>query len=841
MMKNHFLALKIRVPFFAVFAMTIVVSFLGFQWLEGVDKEYAHHYQAELHISSIKSKVSRIQNLFHKMKYERASFGDTKGNATGIIESLNRELKAEVEALLEMDSKGFWDVKKIRGHIYSSPYRIDENLIHLNKLTTTVNINYKKNKLRHLGPHLKEFDRNVFLVFDRLRPLERGIQSNRQILNDYKGLLTIGLVSYALVVMCLVYTLIYLPWIKEYHKLEREQSRLQGVLYESEMRGNTFSWELNYESKETRRSNLLSGIFERDDDDGGQFFLYDEVGLLSPECQTPFLNSIENCVNKEDAMDIEVCLITKNKKKYWLHYYGKKVVIGNQIFIQGTVRDITKNILSQKRFDALFENLASPALIFGEGQIRHVNSAARKFFGVGEGEEFDKLHPAILFPLYQMDGQSSLEKLKKGQNQAKEGKILEEDWTFQTRYGKDTAGSVVLLNIPYSEIDMYLMMITDNRQKYEFERRLVDANRRALHSRRLKLEYVTQMGLVLQDLTDLVKEEIVQRKETQLGHWEKLEDVKKNLDNLWRENLTQGLEEGSHIVLTDLRSLIKSFEKRWLNLALEKDHQLKVKYPDEQEQFVWIDSTKLRLALMTMVENALAFGDKNIVELKIDADFKNGRYGKITFSVNHNSGNWPSDDWRKLVVEGTEKSFEKEGFLSLNALLKVIDVLQGEFFMGDKKGFEKSSVGFQCTVERAMGTTLEEINKDQVVRLENDKGKISASDIWSHFGGDWDVIEATIKDFIEYYPSALADMHYYLRDKNSTELYNVASDLYGVLSHFPFFIGMERVIKIQKYSKYLKFERIEEEIDALSHELNDLASALREYLPEGPNKQRVAS
>lgn len=815
------------------------MSYLGFQWLEGVDREYSHHYQAELHISSIKSKVSRIQNLFHKMSYEKGSFGSTKGNATNIIESLNRELKTEIKALLELDSKGFWEVKKIQNYIYTSPYRIDENLVHLNKLATTINNSYKKNKLRKLSPYLKEFDRNVFLVFDRLKPLERGIQQSRQELDNYKGLLTIALISYGLVMMCLVYTLIYLPWIKEYHKLEREQKRLQGVLYESEMRGNTFSWELNYATKETRRSNLLSGIFERDDD-GGQFFLYDEVSLLSPECQTPFMNAIENCIAKDEAMDIEVCLITKNKKKYWLHYYGKKVEIGSNIFIQGTVRDITKNILSQKRFDALFENLASPALIFGEGQIRHVNSAGRKFFGVNDSEDFDKLHPAILFPLYQMDGQSSLEKLKKGQNQAKEGKIIEEDWTFQTRYGKDTAGSVVLLNIPYSEIDMYLMMITDNRQKYEFERRLVDANRRALHSRRLKLEYVTQMGLVLQDLTDLVKEEILQRKETELGHWEKLEEVKSTLDNLWRENLTQGLEEGSHIVLTDLRALIKSFEKRWLNLAIEKEHQLKVKYPEDQEQYIWIDSTKLRLALMTMVENALSFGNKNTVELKIEAEFKNGRYGKLTFSVSHDSGKWPSDDWKTLVVEGSEKAFEKEGFLSINALLKVIDVLQGEFFMGERKGSEKSAIGFQCTVERAMGTTLEEINKEKVVRIEDGKSKVTASDIWAHFGGDWDVIEATIKDFIEYYPSALADMHYFLRDKNATELYNVASDLYGVLSHFPFFVGMERVIKIQKYSKYLKFERIEEEIDALSYELNDLALALREYIPE-KTKQRLAS
>lgn len=840
-MKNQSLALKIKIPLIAIFILSMGISYFGYKTLELVDKEYSNHFQAELLVSSMKSRISRIQNVFHKMRYEKNSFGNTKGNATKLVENLNNDFKLELYQLLNLDSEGVWGVSRLQDHIYNSPYRVDENLVHLQKLVTKINQNYKKNRVKSLQNYLNEFDNNAFLVFDRLKPLETKIKENRVTLNNYQGHLMIALVSYSLVVLCLVYTLIYLPWINEYHQLEREEKRLQGVLLESEIRGNTFSWELNYSTKETRRSNHLSGIFELDDENS-QFFLYDEVALLTPECQGPFLEAIDNCVMKDDTMEIEVCLITKNSKKYWLQYYAKKYEIGNEVFVQGTVRDITNTVLSRLRFEALFENLASPALIFGEGQIRSINRAGKKFLGVSEVEDFDNLHPAILFPLYQLDGQSSLEKLKKGQNQAKEGKVIEEDWTFQTRFGKDTVGSVILFNIPYSEIDMYLMIITDNRQKYEFERRLVDANRRALHSRRLKLEYVTHMGLVLQDLTDLVREEIASQKQADLGHWEKLEEVKNKLDLLWKENLTQGLEEGSHIVLTDLRALMDTFSKRWNKVALENDHEFKIHYPQDQEQYIWIDSTKLRLALMTMVDNALSFGENNKIELRVDAKFKAGRFGKITFSVHHSSASWPQEDWKNFVVEKGGQHLETDGNISLNSLLKVIEVLQGEFFIGESRGTEKSSLGFQCTVERAMGTSLEDLENDQLVRISDGRMKISASDIWSHFGGDWDVIEATIKDFVEYYPSALADMHYFLRDKDADGLYNVASDLYGVLAHFPFFVGMERVIKIQKYSKYLKFERIGEEIDFLSFELNDLGQALREYLPEQKNsKQRLAS
>lgn len=146
-------------------------------------------------------------------------------------------------------------------------------------------------------------------------------------------------------------------------------------------------------------------------------------------------------------------------------------------------------------------------------------------------------------------------------------------------------------------------------------------------------------------------------------------------------------------------------------------------------------------------------------------------------------------------------------------------------------------VGFQCYVERAVGLSQEDMIKgsQQLGDEKNYNFTLSASDIWSHFGGDWDIIETTIKDFVDYYPVALADMLYYLRMKNSEELVNVATDLYGALSHFPFFNSIERIIRIQKYSHYLKFDKVEEEIEALSYDLSSFSRALQEFLPDEQN------
>lgn len=820
-----------------LFFATGFFGYFGLESLRDIDREYSHHFQAELEIGEIKSSISHLQVLFHKFsKIPVSSIREKDNNLIMMVDNYNKELKDNLSQLMAIRSQSVFGIPGVKSHFFESKQRMDEHLQHILRLSTKILRLTKSTPFKKKNELIQEFDLYSYKTLDRMKPVLKKISENRKILDTYKGYFTIFLVSFGIVALSFFYSLIYLPWIKEYQNLEMERVRLQDVLQESEVRGSTFSWEVNYETKETKRSNHLSGIFEQDEENE-IFYLYDEVALFTPESQSVFMTAIENCVDKGDPLDVEVSLYTKNQKNYWLRYFGKRVEVNGIVHIKGTVRDITDQKLAQKRFASLFENLSSPSLVFGEGQIKRANDAALKFFGVDESDELDKLHPAILFPLYQMDGQSSLEKLKKAMVQTRQGKTINEDWTFQTRFGKDTVGVVTLFSIPFSEIDQYLMIITDNRQKYEFERRLVDANRMALHARRSKLEYVTQMGLVLQELTDLVKEEISNQKQAETGHEEKLLEVQTTLENLWRENLSQGLEEGSHIVLTDLRKLVSSLEKRWLSLALEKKNQFILTYSQGEDELIWIDSSKLRLALMTLVESALSFGENENIEFKVDINFSAGRFGKATFSVLHSSENWPGENWQRLVVENRKnRETEEGGVLSLNSLLKVIEILQGEFFIGSRKGNSNNQVGFQCSVERALGITLEEINDSSKANVKKAQEHFTASDIWAHFGGDWDIIETTITDFLDYYPGAIADMYYYLKEKNGEELNNLSSDLYGVLSHFPFFIGLERIIKIQKYSKYLKFEKVEEELEALSLELSSFCVALQKYLPEEKSK-----
>jgi hypothetical protein len=90
-------------------------------------------------------------------------------------------------------------------------------------------------------------------------------------------------------------------------------------------------------------------------------------------------------------------------------------------------------------------------------------------------------------------------------------------------------GRTTITHLPYTDSELFLMMINDDTQKVDFERRLVDANRRALQARCLKLEYVTQVGIILQDLTKVLKEELKTVADQDLGHKEKIERFRQKL------------------------------------------------------------------------------------------------------------------------------------------------------------------------------------------------------------------------------------------------------------------------------------------------------------------------
>ena len=828
---------KISSSFILTVASFIACVSVGLFTTYKSDLELSLNNDALIRAERIATLIVEHQHLVQKYFTEASSkSNETSRGVKHVMAEKVLELEKEINLIRQNEAKGWLGSESVKNIYFNDEWRVDENLNHFFTLARKINKKMGLASRRNIQPFVFAFEKQGNRTRNVLKPLRTNILKNREYLNLVNNIVIYSINFLFLTLLGAVYFLIYSPWKKDYYTLERERARLQEVLEESEIRGNTFSWELNYNTKETKRSNQLSGIFEVDP--GESFYLYDELSLFSGESQDEFNKALEDSVLKNEVFDIEVSLSTKNKKKHWLHYYAKAKKEGNDIIFTGTVRDITVRKLAEERFSLLFESLTNPVLLFGEGQIRTMNPSAVKFFGVENSDKLNKLHPAILFPLYQLDGRSSLEKLNASLSELKSGKALQEDWSFQTSSNGDVVAKVKLLNVAFPEVDLHLMLITDESHRYEFERRLVDANRRALHSRRLKLEYVTHMGVLVQELFDVVKDEIHERKVADFGQHNKLESIQSKLEILWDENINQSLDGATSIVLTDFNELFSSLDSRWRSIAKAHEHNFKITKNQVEERYYWTDSSKLKVALISLVESALGSGNKFDIDFQIATENLGPRQVQMTFSLHTNNPDWPGDDWKRLTIEVNNTLLKGKEWLSLRGFLNIIELLQGEVFLDEFAGGQ--TIGFTCMMEKVIGT--EKILKSSASSKSlspEEFGKITSADIWSHFGGDWDIIEATIKDFIDYYPSALADLHYFVQEKNSEEIFNVASDLYGVLSHFPFFRSIERIILIQKYSQYLKFDKVEVEVENLSKELSYFSSSLMNFLPEN-KKSKVA-
>lgn len=814
----------------------LVIGGIGAYSLFKTEKEQQHNQDAARQIFMIKEQLHKSQILIGQLKFNnrrRAPNKEFRRQWNELLPQYNSKL----EKLFDNESQGVFGSSNISSLLYSNKWHLDEVLHHDLKLKKTLLQNIRNSSSREFSTLVNEIESYTSRTLDQVRPFSNEIEDNIKYLRKVNSIILSIITALFFGLLVTVYFIIYRPWRKSYNDLENEKLVLQDVLRESEIRGNTFSWELNYDTKAVTRSEQIHGIYQIDDE-SDVFLIYDEISLLREDFQPAFTSAIDSCALKGELLDIQVCLTAKNNKVYWFHYYGKRVVEGKSTFIKGTVRDISTQKLAESRFQKIFNIYETPCLIFGEGQIKAMNQAALHFMGVENSEDIDKLHPAILFPIYQMDGKSSLDKLKATLKEVRRGKESIEEWTFQNRRGRDLIGRTTIIHLPYTESENFLMMINDDSQKVDFERRLVDANRRALQAKRMKLEYVTHVGIILQDLSNILKEELNHSPIEDSGHKQKLEKISHEISHLWDENLSQSMDETSNINLTNIEDLSHSLTQRWETLANDNNCEFQFLKPTFNERFFWLDSAKFRIAMMGIIEGALSSGEGYEVTCALENEFRGGRHGKLRFSVKTNNPSWPGENWRKLTSGNNKKredAYKKP--LSLGNFFNIIEVLQGEVFF-ESHG-DDNVVGFEFYAERAIGLTSEDIKRTY---HENDedfsKYNISASDIWSHFGGDWDVIENTIKDFLDYYPGALADLLYYLRQKDADQLVNTATDLYGVLSHFPFFTSIERIIRIQKFSRFLKFDYVEEEIEALSYDLTSFARALQDFLPE---EKRLAS
>ncbi len=822
---------RIQIPFVAVVTAFCSLICMSFYLYRVIDSEQDNFHKASLHLERVESLVAK--NLFHLESYMNAKYSDPSlvvQNLTDKINMNSLNIRGTMMKVASLETASPFSFQKtIKETYFDSDYRLDENLKHFLRLSQKARLEFQ---LDHTSEKSKELHSlvklQVFHIQKLMMPIKDSLEKSSKEVRTISSILLYVINFFFLLLLLFIYFVIYQPWKRELGNIEVEKKRLSSVLRESELRGNTFSWELDCSTKISKHSYELMGIFELESHED-ILSVFDEMDLFDERSAKDFRNALEQCESKGEDLDVEVSLTTNNGKNYWLHYYAQPTIENEELKIVGTVRNITKQKLAEIRFESLFENSVSPSVVFAEGRIIKVNKAGVEFFGRQVNADLQGLHPGILFPLYQFDGRSSIEMLTEAVKKIKTEKLPSQDWSFKTATGEEVVGNIRLMDVPYPDMNQHMIVINNDVWRFEYDRKLVEANRRALYSRRLKLEYVTHMGVVIQNLTEIVDYEMKELEVSESGQSRKLNAVKTKLKSLWEENIDSNLEDGNNIVLTDLKTLFTSMLSRWNTMASDRGTDFKLNYPDFNCDYFWIDGQKLKLALIALVESSLKDSSGSQVSVEVTIKVKAPRQCLLDIVVYNDDPNWPGENWKKLSFSTSSEKEKDQHHLSLSKFLNVVELLQGEVYF-DNHPIKGNSVGFKGYIEMAIGDLHDYRNSGEKVKI-GESPRLNSADIWAHFGGDWDVIETTIRSFIDYYPVVLADMYYHLSNKDGSELYNSACDLYGVLIYFPFFSALEKLVLIQKYSQYMKFTKIEKVLNELSSDLVKLEKDLTNFTP----------
>lgn len=726
-------------------------------------------------------------------------------------ERLSDKYSQLLEKLKDNKSGNIFIDNSFKKIYYDEEFRIDEQFDHIEKLMKlylkSINSSRKKEPIK-LSLDIIESTQRVSL-FEPF--LVQKVKNQIEKINTINSIVTYTLFLLIVLLIFFMFIYIYIPWKKELTLLKDEKDNLDEELKSSEQRTKVYSWRLSTHDMSIVRSDNLSILLNGEISDR-KLALNDELKLFSKKSRTKFVESLDNVLEEGRTLDIEVEVTNTGRYTYWLHYYGHYNKDKN--IILGTVKDISDVRKAEQRFYKIFDYVPHPMVMILDDGIYRMNELAYKYLEISDRQKYQDTSYSLLFPMYQQDSTPSLKKIGDLKKQiAISGRAITNDITFLCANGESVTTKTELFNISYNESSALILALSGESMRHQFERRLIEANRKALHERRKKAEYIAHYNTMITHLTDLMKENFSGTEEKKEVFELKLSSIFSKVDKIWQENLAYVVDGRNNILLTNAKVLFKELTQRWHSAALRNDVDIELELY-ENSNYYWMDIEKVKAAMNVIVHKAIRLNTKNKIKISVSIDDIGSRYGRFNFSLIDTSGSYDFS-----VLESRDLNKKNSLFL----VSEVIEFLQGKLIT--HVGSE-NKISFSFDVERSNRETKSHNEVIYVGEFDDKPHDITEpsdyftfDDIIAHFGGDKKVIQSLLKDFIDYYPVIITDMLMAIREKDGDELESRASDLYGVISYFPYFKSIERVILLKKYGLFNKFDRAEDELYALISEL----------------------
>ncbi|MDZ7934137.1 MAG: PAS domain S-box protein [Emticicia sp.] len=196
--------------------------------------------------------------------------------------------------------------------------------------------------------------------------------------------------------------------ITDNKKAELELKRTKEVLEQTNRVARVGGWEYNLLEQKIYSSKITKEIFEviAESESGfSQVISYFEEG----ESRDLLLNAINKCIGEGVPYDLELAIITANRKKHWVRAKGAaEFVDGVCRRVYGIVQDIDEQVKaktalkqSEEKFRYISENISDVVIVFENNKVSYLSSAHERQFGytteeaiaISERNIYDFFHP----------------------------------------------------------------------------------------------------------------------------------------------------------------------------------------------------------------------------------------------------------------------------------------------------------------------------------------------------------------------------------------------------------------------------------------------------------------
>lgn len=205
--------------------------------------------------------------------------------------------------------------------------------------------------------------------------------------------------------------------VTENKKAELELKRTKEVLEETNRVARVGGWEYNLLEQKVYSSKITKEIFEVIDESDSTFSqvinYFDENGS-----RDLLLNSINRCIKEGIPYDLELAIITANRKKHWVRAKGAaEFVDGVCRRVYGIVQDIDEQVKSktalkqsEEKFRYISENISDVVIVFENNKVSYLSSAHERQFGYTT-EESIQIAERNIYEFFHPDDHEFLRKL----------------------------------------------------------------------------------------------------------------------------------------------------------------------------------------------------------------------------------------------------------------------------------------------------------------------------------------------------------------------------------------------------------------------------------------------